>query len=211
MPSKSEKQRKFFGAVMGAKKGKGKVKGAAKKVAKEMPKKEIKKFLKKESYDEIVNGYLKSYLIEAPYVEYEGGREDIDPREGMDEPQDHVEQPTDAQMMYQTVKDYFVEYYGGGVEGQELAMRKLHFMDPDEIKEVYHAIDSGELESGMSPPAESLSEDEEGEDEHEHCEHAAKGCKCDGCEECKSNQEKEEDCEGETKKAPILQFYGFTK
>lgn len=47
MPSKSEKQRKFFGAVMGAKKGKKKVSGAAKKVAKEMPEKEIKKFLKK--------------------------------------------------------------------------------------------------------------------------------------------------------------------
>jgi hypothetical protein len=49
MPAKSEKQRKFFGAVMGAKKGKGKVKGAASKVAKKMPKKQIKKFLKKES------------------------------------------------------------------------------------------------------------------------------------------------------------------
>lgn len=49
MPAKSEKQRKFFGAVMGAKKGKGKAKGAAAKVAKKMPKKEIKKFLKKES------------------------------------------------------------------------------------------------------------------------------------------------------------------
>lgn len=64
MPSKSEKQRKFFGAVMGAKKGKGKVKGAAKKVAKEMPEKEIKKFLKKESYDDAINSYLKKYLIE---------------------------------------------------------------------------------------------------------------------------------------------------
>jgi hypothetical protein len=49
MPAKSEKQRKFFGAVMGAKKSKGKATGAAAKVAKKMPKKEIKKFLKKES------------------------------------------------------------------------------------------------------------------------------------------------------------------
>lgn len=48
MPSKSEKQRKFFGAVMGAKKGKSKVSGAAKKAAKKMPEKVIKKFLKKE-------------------------------------------------------------------------------------------------------------------------------------------------------------------
>jgi len=58
MPAKSEKQRKFFGAVMGAKKGKKNVKGAAKKAAKEMPKKEIKKFLKKESFDDIVNNLL---------------------------------------------------------------------------------------------------------------------------------------------------------
>ena len=48
MPSTSEKQRKFFGAVMGAKKGSSKVSGKAKKVAKEMPEKEIKHFLKKE-------------------------------------------------------------------------------------------------------------------------------------------------------------------
>jgi hypothetical protein len=58
MPAKSEKQRKFFGAVMGAKKHQKGVTGAAKKAAKEMPKKEIKKFLKKESFDSIVNVIL---------------------------------------------------------------------------------------------------------------------------------------------------------
>jgi hypothetical protein len=52
MPSKSEKQQKFFGAVMGAKKGQKGVSGAAKKVAKDMPKKEIKKFLKKENEED---------------------------------------------------------------------------------------------------------------------------------------------------------------
>jgi len=53
MPSVSEKQRKFFGAVMGAKKGQTGIKKKAKKVAEEMPKKEIKKFLKvkKESFN----------------------------------------------------------------------------------------------------------------------------------------------------------------
>lgn len=58
MPAKSEKQKKFFGAVMGAKKGQKGVTGKAKKTAKEMPKKEIKKFLKKESFDDIVNNIL---------------------------------------------------------------------------------------------------------------------------------------------------------
>lgn len=52
MPSKTEKQKRFFGAVMGAKKGQKGVSGKAKKVAKEMPKKEIKKFLKTEEEDE---------------------------------------------------------------------------------------------------------------------------------------------------------------
>lgn len=47
MPSVSEKQRKFFGAVMGAKKGQNGISKKAKEVAEEMPKKEIKKFLKK--------------------------------------------------------------------------------------------------------------------------------------------------------------------
>jgi hypothetical protein len=60
MPAKSEKQRKFFGAVMGAKKGQKGVTGAAKKAAKEMPEKEIKKFLKKESFEDAVNAVLKN-------------------------------------------------------------------------------------------------------------------------------------------------------
>jgi len=59
MPAKSEKQKRFFGAVMGAKKGQKGVKGSAKEVSKEMPKKEIKKFLNKESFDVRVNEILK--------------------------------------------------------------------------------------------------------------------------------------------------------
>lgn len=59
MPAKSEKQRKFFGAVMGAKKGQKGVSGEAKKVSKEMSKKEIKKYLRKESFDDLVNSILE--------------------------------------------------------------------------------------------------------------------------------------------------------
>ena len=54
MPAKTEKQKKFFGAVMGAKKGQKNVSGEAKKVAKELPKKEIKKFLKREDEESTV-------------------------------------------------------------------------------------------------------------------------------------------------------------
>lgn len=49
MPAKSEKQRRFFGAVMGAKKHKKGSKGAAKKVSKQMSATQIKHFLKTES------------------------------------------------------------------------------------------------------------------------------------------------------------------
>jgi len=60
MPAKSEKQRKFFGAVMSAKKGQKNVTGAAKKASKEMSKETIKDFLKKESFDSIVNNILNN-------------------------------------------------------------------------------------------------------------------------------------------------------
>lgn len=62
MPAKSEKQKKFFGAVMGAKTGSKDIKGAAKKVSKELSKKEIKKFLKKESFDSVAGNLIKEFL-----------------------------------------------------------------------------------------------------------------------------------------------------
>jgi len=49
MPATSEKQRRFFGAVMGAKKGKPGSSGKAKEVAKSMPESSIKHFLHKAS------------------------------------------------------------------------------------------------------------------------------------------------------------------
>jgi len=61
MPSKTEKQKKFFGAVMGAKKGQKNITGAAKKAAREMPEKEIKKFLKKEDFNNTVNCLLREF------------------------------------------------------------------------------------------------------------------------------------------------------
>ena len=57
MPSKSEKQKRFFGAVMGAKKHKKGVKGKAKKVANQMSATQIKHFLKTEnlSFEQLYN------------------------------------------------------------------------------------------------------------------------------------------------------------
>jgi len=71
MPATSEKQRKFFGAVMGAKKGEKGPSGKAKKVAKEMPEKEIKKFLKKEEDEQSISKAMKktgSVKIKGPDV-----------------------------------------------------------------------------------------------------------------------------------------------
>ena len=48
MPATSEKQRKFFGAVMGAKKGQPGVSGPAKKAARGMTTTQIEDFLTKE-------------------------------------------------------------------------------------------------------------------------------------------------------------------
>lgn len=62
MPAKSEKQKKFFGAVMGAKKHQKGVTDAAKKAAASMSKKTIKKFLKKESFDSVVTTLLEKYI-----------------------------------------------------------------------------------------------------------------------------------------------------
>ena len=69
MPSKTEKQRKFFGAVMSAKKG-GKASGKAKEAAKDMSKEQIKDFLKKEEVEVSFNDVVQSLLedIEASDV-----------------------------------------------------------------------------------------------------------------------------------------------
>lgn len=52
MPAKSEKQKRFFGAVEGAKHGQKNVSGEAKKVAKEISDEDAKKFLHTEEEDE---------------------------------------------------------------------------------------------------------------------------------------------------------------
>jgi stalled ribosome alternative rescue factor ArfA len=53
MPAKSEKQKKFFGAVKGAKKGQKNVSGAAKKASKEMTEDQVDDFIKDEDEEKI--------------------------------------------------------------------------------------------------------------------------------------------------------------
>ena len=191
MPSKSEKQRKFFGAVMGAKKGKGKVKGAAKKVAKEMPEKEIKKFLKKEQYDDIVNAYLKTYLIESPVVEY------VEAEEGK-----YADYEQALKMITMTM-------FGGNEEEAKAYLDK----HPEAINDIlgYDAdMRSGAEDEEITGDEEDVTSQEQPtqpeEDYEEECEHAAQGCMCGGCPACEANKEKASGGE-----APILKFYGFSK
>lgn len=116
MPVKSEKQRKFFGAVMGAKKHQKGVKGAAKKVAKQMPEKEIKKFLKKESYEagemfeEIFETFMKQYYVvestRAPFQK----EKDEDEECGCDEDEEETaDKDYDGDGKVESKKD---EYFG---------------------------------------------------------------------------------------------------
>ena len=72
MPSKTEKQKNFFGAVMGAKKGQTNVSGDAEKVAKKMPKKEIKKFLKKENEEDEDEQSISKELKKNGKVTFDG-------------------------------------------------------------------------------------------------------------------------------------------
>ena len=60
MPSKTEKQRRFFGAVLSAKEGKG-GRGKAAKAAKGMSKNQIKDFLHKEEESRFDN-YVKNLI-----------------------------------------------------------------------------------------------------------------------------------------------------
>lgn len=151
MPAKSEKQRKFFGTVMGAK-----------KTAKSMSKKKIKDFLKKESYDSLVNQYLKTYLLEMDIRQ--------DPREGfggdpfVDPTEDMGEGDTTPQEMYDVV-------------AKQIGDQKASMLSGEEIQQYYYDI------IGTYFPVED--NEEAGKmDNEEECESAKQGCHCGGCPAC---------------------------
>lgn len=170
MPSKSEKQRKFFGAAMSAKKGEGKVTGAAKKVAKEMPEKEIKKFLKKESYDDLVNTYLKMHLIEGDL----GMEVRMDPREQegiTDEPEIDDYSSLDGEISHDEMVNAVINAFEAQSGNRFQAEVQAHNMSPEEVKQAYYYI---QKDSSMGAEDEEMSNGEE--DYEEECED---GCQCD--------------------------------
>lgn len=120
MPAKSEKQRKFFGAVMGAKKHQKGVKGAAKKVAKDMPEKEIKKFLKKESYEagemfeELFETFMSQfYVTEATRASYDASKDEDE--------EEMADKDYDGDGEVESKKD---EYFGSKNKAIKKAMHK---------------------------------------------------------------------------------------
>ena len=129
MPAKSEKQRKFFGAVMGAKKHQKGVKGAEKKVAKNMPKKEIKKFLKKESYeagemfDELFETFMSQfYVTESTRASYDACKDEDEEDCGCDEDEEETaDKDYDGDGEVESKKD---EYFGSKDKAIKKAMHK---------------------------------------------------------------------------------------
>lgn len=129
MPAKSEKQRKFFGAVMGAKKHQKGVKGAAKKVAKDMPEKEIKKFLKKESYEagemfeELFETFMSQfYVTEATRASYDASEDEDEEDCGCDEDEEEMaDKDYDGDGEVESKKD---EYSGSKDKAIKKAMHK---------------------------------------------------------------------------------------
>ena len=129
MPAKSEKQRKFFGAVMGAKKHQKGVKGAAKKVAKDMPEKEIKKFLKKESYeagemfDELFETFMSQfYVTESTRASYAACKDEDEEDCACDEDEEEMaDKDYDGDGEVESKKD---EYFGSKDKAIKKAMHK---------------------------------------------------------------------------------------
>lgn len=127
MPAKSEKQRKFFGAVMGAKKHQKGVKGAAKKVAKQMPEKEIKKFLKKESYEagemfeEIFETFMQQYyVVESTRAPFQKEKDEDEEECGCDEDEEETaDKDYDGDGKVESKKD---EYFGSRDKAIKKAM-----------------------------------------------------------------------------------------
>lgn len=195
MPSKSEKQRKFFGAVMGAKKGKGKVTGAAKKAAKEMPEKEIKKFLKKESYDDLVNAYLKMHLIESDM----GTEVRMDPREQegiTDEPEIDDYSPLDNEISHDEMVNAVIDAFEAQSGNRFQAEVQAHNMSPEEVKQAYYYI---QKDPSMGAEEEEMSntDDMSGGEEMPTDEDCEDGCQCERCKGSSGGK--------------MLNFYGFTK
>lgn len=119
--------------------------------------------LKKESYDELVNEYLKTYLLEMDVRqdprEGFGGDPFIDPTEDMGEGEIEAEdEEVSMEEMYRVV-------------AQAVGEQKASMMSGQEVRETYYYI--------QKDP--SMGQDEDYEEE---CESAKQGCKCGGCPAC---------------------------
>lgn len=133
----------------------------------------------KESYDDIVNSYLKKYLLEMDVRqdprEGFGGDPFIDPTEDMDDEDEEVS----PEEMYKAV-------------AAAVGEQKASMMSGEEVRETYYYM--------QKDP--SMGKDE---DYEEDCESSHQGCTCDGCPQCMANKEKASGGGA----SPILTFYGM--
>jgi hypothetical protein len=173
----------------------------------------------KESYDDIVNSYLKTYLLEMDIRqdprEGFGGDPFVDPTEDMGEGKMSVEEMREvvareageeeaAAMSDNEIQRYYYAVVGvpeGNITPQEMydvvaaevGEQKASMMSGEEIKQYYYDV------VGSYPPDEDQEEASKMNNEEE-CESAKQGCNCGGCPDCSKNDENK-----------MLQFYGFTK
>ena len=151
-----------------------------------MPEKEIKKFLKKESYDDLVNAYLKMHLIESDL----GMEVRMDPREQegiTDEPEIDDYSPLDNEISHEEMINAVIDAFEAQSGDRFQAEVQAHNMSPEEVKQAYYYI---QKDPSMGAEDEEMSNGEE--DYEEECED---GCQCERCKGSDGSK--------------MLNFYGF--
>jgi hypothetical protein len=113
----------------------------------------------KESYDNLVNEYLKTYLLEMQYIEFGGDRENATPED---------------REFNEWLKQKFKDRPG--------FLRNLPY-DQDMVTDLLHDFRQERAQSGKED------DDEECKSTKDGCGCAKDGCKCDNCPECQANQE----------------------
>jgi len=150
------------------------------------PEKQRKQPVIKESYDDLVNAYLKMHLIESDL----GMEVRMDPREQegiTDEPEIDDYSPLDGEISHEEMINAVVDAFEAQSGDRFQAEVQAHNMSPEEVKQAYYYI---QKDPSMGAEDEEMSNDEE--DYEEECED---GCQCDRCKDTSGDK--------------MLNFYGL--
>jgi len=152
------------------------------------PEKQRKQTVIKESYDSLVNTYLRMNLIESDM----GTEVRMDPREQegiTDEPEIDDYSSLDGEISHDEMVNAVINAFETQSGNRFQAEVQAHNMSPEEVKQAYYYI---QKDPSMGAEDEEMSNGEE--DYEEECED---NCQCNRCKG--GNGEK------------MLNFYGFTK